>query len=411
MEKLQKSDLEQILGIYSPYSIRSMELNPVDETLLLVLEESAHKSRFSLRAKPSSKREADQSNKQSFQWQHVRLGRFTTYIKARINPNSTNLNRFTFLGDASKQYSYGLQQLVEQCKSRGLDSDGITALLGVDLVTTKSILMDLEASESERRAEAVLPLESDPIWRAILTHDVNLTTKLLPLKLLLSRLKLNVYNKKDAETVQGAVAELRQFFAQHAHQLKGEYAQLGITLSTATSEPKAKSKLKLKLPGLNNPIWVQILSGTFDLHSRDMPLNLFITKLKKQFADCEDENAQRLIISDLQSFFKKNARSLIPELKILTRIITGESENGTSSASLPQSDHVIWQRLLENQASLPTDKMNYLLLLSKLRSTLLSSEDETVRSNAMQQLHDFFVQNQSLMTNEIKQINELSVAM
>ncbi len=410
MDKLQKSDLEQILGIYSPYSIRSLDLNPVDETLLITLAESAKKSRFSIRAgSNTNKRDSQQSNRQACHWHHVRLGRFNTQIRAYINPESTSVSRFSFLGDSNKKYSFGLQQAIEQAKGKGLDADTIATVLGLDLALVKSILMDIEISENEKQAESILPLETDPIWRAVLTHELNLTTKLLPLKLLLSRLKLNVYSQKNSDVMQSAVAELRQFFAQHAPQLKSEFAQLGINTASKPTEQTAKPKLKLKLPGLNNPIWHQILSGSFDLHSRDMPLNLFITKLKKQYADNADSGARRQVISDLQSFFKKNARALILELKILTKIIQGEVEVDKPVA-LPKEDHVIWQRLLENEASLPTEKMAYLLLLSRLRSTFVRSTDATEKDKAIRQLREFFVQNQSMFAPEIEKINDLSIA-
>lgn len=408
MEKLQKSNLEQILGIYSPFSIRSLDVNPTDESLLIVLEEPQHKSRFSLRARNTARPESQQGKLHTRKWQHIRVGRFTTHIQVEVG-DKLKTEKYSFLGDPTKQYTYALQQSIEQAASKGLDAETISSLLGYDMVTIRAILMDIEASENERKADAILPLESDPIWRAILTHEVNLTTKLLPLKLLLSRLKLNVYNNKDSDSIQASVAELRQFFAQHAHQLKGEFAQLGINAPVEESKPKQTAKLRLKLPGLNNPIWHQILSGNFDLHSRNMPLNLYITKLKKQYSEISDTTERRDIIAELQAFFKKSARTLVPELKILTKIITGEADQ-QASVSLPSEDSQIWSLLLNNETSLPTTKMNYLLLLSKLRSSLLNNDNETALSDARKQLREFFLQNQHVLEQEIKHINDLAVA-
>ncbi len=413
MEKLQRRDLEQILGIYPPWKIKDITVDSVHEKLNVYLDQGGTKARFSFLSSPSREHvttNAAPKGMTRYQWQHVRFGRFTTFIHADL-PKSGHAQSGippVFLGDVNKQYTYQLAQTVALAKAKKLNEETISSLCGIDVVTVKAITTDIEASQSEKWASSLLPLETDAVWRAILTDDVNITTKLLPLKLLLSRLKLNVYNKKDSNVLQQSIAELRTFFVRHAQQLKSEYAQLGGHVPKApSSNPSTQSNSKLILPGTKNRIWHEILSGSFELHSRNMPLNLIVSKLKKRYEAHPVATEQAKLVADLRNFFLKNARLLRAELTILTKMVRDASQS-ESSSSLPDLENQVWRQILIDDSIISSEKMNYRLLLARLRAIYHKEPDAAAEAQVIAQLRAFFDQNKRSMSSEIKQLAVLS---
>ena len=109
------------------------------------------------------------------------------------------------------------------------------------------------------------------------------------------------------------------------------------------------------------------------------------------------------IIRNVQLFFKHNARTLIPELRILTDLLTNQ-KNG--DVELPPINSDVWKQLLLDDELLNTDKINYRLLLSRLKTTYRRDHD----AGSIEQLRSFFSQNAKAMTDEIKVINRLAAA-
>jgi len=74
--------------------------------------------------------------------------------------------------------------------------------------------------------------------------------------------------------------------------------------------------------------------------------------------------------------------------------------------NLPPVNHEIWKKLLLDDKLLSTEKINYRLLLSKLKVNYRREQD----TSSIEQLHQFFNANASAMTEEIKKINSLAAA-
>lgn len=400
MDSLKTQELGQILGLYSPWAIKDIELATDAESITITLEKQADKSRFSFLN--SSKKNQQVTRK----WQHVRFGHFTTFIQASMSLDELSEISANqppaFLGAENKSITRELADTIRIAYSRNLNTDMISGLLGIKHDIVDSEIREIETEETQQKNVALLPLESNPVWRGVLTDQVKLSTRLLPLKLLLSRLKLDVSkNENSADVLQKSVSELRNFFIRHANQLKYEYEQLGARES-ATPKP-VTGKTKLVLPGIKNIVWQQLLKGEFDLNTQSMPLKLNIAQQRRAFAAATDNSARIEVIRNLQLFFKHNARTLIPELKILTQML---EQQGSTELKLPPANHDIWKQLLLDDQILNTDKINYRLLLSRLKTTYRRNQD----AGSIEQLRNFFSQNARAMTEEIKIINNLAAA-
>ncbi|GLS25054.1 hypothetical protein [Marinibactrum halimedae] len=407
MEKLQRKELEQIIGIYSPWTINDIQLDEEKERVNIAISQATEKPLLSFITKSSLQ---ENQNVKRCEWQHIRFGRYTIFINTPMPDDASVLESASapsFLGRVNKTYTHQLESLVAMAQAKSLDADATARLCQINVETVSKILEDLSASGEVARV--ALPSESDPIWRRIVLDQVHVKTKSLPLKLLLSKLKLRAMSGTDAQDVQQAVLELRSFFVQNAQRLKQECALLtGAQKAASSTKATAAPSRKLVLPGTQNKIWQHIIAGRLVVPSDNLPLRLMLSKLRPRFEVGSTEIRQS-VVSEIRQFFYKNARSLKRELIFINQVLSRETISAISPGgelSLPDADHGIWSRILREEGFLPGNQMAYKLLLSQLRTRVFSSNDLNTERSAAQKLRSFFLQNQRLMHDELRFVLE-----
>ena len=108
MERLNRREVEQIMGIYPPFRIKDMTMNLENEVLEIQIEEMVNKSRglFS----------ATKQRTQKVRWHHIKTGRFDTIIEMQASHQTFSkhrtLNPPAFIGPEHSKYTYQLQQTV-----------------------------------------------------------------------------------------------------------------------------------------------------------------------------------------------------------------------------------------------------------------------------------------------------------
>ena len=140
-----------------------------------------------------------------------------------------------------------------------------------------------------------LPTENHPVWSKLLRDQIHLKTNLLPLKLLLSKLKLDSVKVQEDRLIDNII-ELRDFFIANSQNLEKEIDQLcGIEGDRKSGGKRTApvSRTKLVLPSVRNPIWVEILTGQVALNSKSVPLNLLISHQKSVFLLSHDNIGKR----------------------------------------------------------------------------------------------------------------------
>ncbi len=398
MDRLNRREIEQILGVYPPFRVKDIIINSEQETLTVLLEELSGKVRgiFSTNSKKVTGK--------TVSWHHSKTGRFNTIVKIQPTANtfskSRNLNPPAFLGAQDTKYTYQLQQTILLASSKKLDSEAISALTGIDRTLIGQIISDSENASQDQQIQNLIPQETDSIWRAIIKHEISFKTNLAPLKFLISRLELTyINNKQDPSVLQDSVATLRQFFIKHRAQLKSEYAQIGINLepvSQVTETKKTKKRVSLTA---DHPIWNSILTGNIDLLSKNTGLNLYIAQLKNLYRKEENSNDEKhQIAKELLFYLKKNMAKLKPELVSISRIVAQMGAVNTTQG-IPSDSHSIWTRLLNGDFIIDSKQMAYKLLLVKAKS------NENI-TEAVEQLRQYFTRNSRLLENELRQIDQ-----
>lgn len=414
MSKISKNELEQVLGIFEPWYIEDVKFIQRSEQMHIVLAQAVEKTSYSLLGINKRRQKSEVENSAICRWNHIRLGKYSTvietkqsYVEAALSQSVSAVKaRIPFIGEIDKDYSFHLEQLVRIASSRQVSMDNMSAICQLDMDLLKKIQSDISESLSSEKYSNPIPPDTDPVWRGILTDKTRLSTKLFPLKLLLSNLKLKVSERSDDPVVlQKSVAELRSFFESHASELKNEIAQVsGGFVGTARKAQNA-NKVKLILPGVKNQIWHEVLTGVLKIPTNNMALNLLISKMRLIHGRPGEDRAK--LYAELRSFFHKNARTLKPELLFLTKQLQKDSSPQTTTI-LPASNHSIWQRILYDDGYLPANNLPYQLLLTNLRASLGESGTREAEANAANRLRMFFIKNQGLMKKEVNQIIQLA---
>ena len=399
MERLTQREMEQILGIYAPFRIKNLSLDNDNEVLTVHLEEQHNKSRRLFSTAPMKQ------PGQIKTWLHTKTGRFDTVIQLETNSKTFSKSRLlnppAFMGNKDTGYTYQLQQTVLMAHSKNIDSLNISALLGLERTLVSQIIDDAQVQQQESQANNQLPLETDPVWRAIIKHEISFKTNFSALRFLISKLELTCMNSQDdSGVIQSSTATLRQFFIKHKNQLKSEYAQIGVTQQEAQEKVQEKTTSKKVKLTSEHPIWENILNGDIDILSKNTGLNMYITQLKGLYRKAVDNKQdQQQIAKELLSYLKKNMAKLKPELLSISKMVKQLDSQETETA-LPNIEHPVWDRLANQEANIDSKQLAYKLLLVKAHAL----ED---KAEAKQLIWQYFNRNQRLLSAELSQLESL----
>ncbi len=399
MRTLQPQDFASILGIFDPWAIKDIEISQEKEQILFILEKKKDKKEFFLFSKS-----AENDHLKTMKWHHIKLGQFKSAIQLSLPINDfleLDANGPSFVGKSSNAITNELSDSIQLFHQKGLDTDMIQSLLGTPMALIEQAINALASEQHQKTMASNLPLIGNPVWREVLTDKKRITTKLLPLKLLLSSLKLEISKKPDdPDIVLQSVSELRTFFVKNANQLKSEYIQIGAQISPV--QKKVQSKQKFVLPALKSLAWQHILTGKVQLDSAHMGLKFNLAQQRKLYKLASNHEQRSEVIKNLALFIKANARALIPVLKQLTEL--SNQYKTIQGSILPPPEHDVWKQLLIDDKLLPSEKINYRLLLSRLKMTYQKNQD----TSTIEELYQFFDKNSGVMTEEIEAIKQLA---
>lgn len=409
MVKQPKHYFEAILGINAPWSVQDVAIDEKSRIIHIELTYLVEKSRFSFFSKnqdAANNKIADAGFAK--RWLHTGIGNYSCHIVSNFYDQAISgagiskdaLLQPGFLGDANRNYTHELRQQISLFHIRGLAPDAIANSLRIEQQVVEDILGDIEKTPESYRLATCLPMESDPIWENMIYDKFHLKTQLFSLKLLLSKLKLSMIDPKVETRLSDSVNELRKFFISHANALDAELSQIcALSTKKQSVEERRSTVTKLVLPSLKNSIWLKLIGARIDLGSNNMPLNLFLVRLRHAFQNTQDNNVRVDILNQLREFFRKNARNLKQELILINKIMNTPEEH---QLNLPDERNAIWKRILKDDTFIPSSHIAYKLLLSNLRSQILMNPDPVVELNAVRRVRDFIKHNQRFMQKELR---------
>ena len=402
---------EAFLGIKAPWSIQEVALEERKKSIHIELGYAVEKPKFSFFSKngdADSTGIVDTGSRKT--WTHTSFGFYTCYVSssfANRHLSGAGISRDAliqpaFIGDLKSNYTHQLRQQVAIASARGFTPEAIANQFTIDRALVDEILQDLGRAPENYRLAACLPTEADPIWGRIISDKLHLKTQAFSLRLLLSKLKLTYLDAKDEAVVSATIEELRKYFIAHATALDSEINQVcSLSVKKQVAEERAAAVNKLVLPGLRNNIWLKLIGGKINLNSTNVSLNLLLVRSRHAFQNSADNQGKLLVLNSVREYFKKNARLLRAELVLINHLMNAPEE---VQYTLPDEKHQIWQRILKDDAFIPSAHIAYKLLLANLRSQLLMNPDPVVEINAARRVRDFMKQNQRFMENEYRMV-------
>lgn len=415
MERIDLKHLANVVGLYYPWIIESVDIDDAKRTLTINATSSETKQkRFSLLSgrSSSSQKKSSSTNEQSsnHSWQTVNFGQYRTIIciadEGILNGIKSELDKKVidlphFMGSPVRPYSNLLRQKVAVARFKGVPNEVISQCLSVTPKLIDAITQDIAQLPEEKKELILLPTELDPVWSDLLHDKLHIKTALLPFKFLQSKLKLSVSKNDNENNVRASCIELRRFFLNNIHQLKKELGQLCGLHSGSKSQEKSKIQKpgqRLVLPATNSGVWIDLLTGKLNLNSQSVPLRLLISRQCNVFVNSETNDEKIQTIETLRSYFRKHCRQLKAELILINRALAIRSKQ---RFSLPDPSHSVWQKILNDDHFLPSDHMAYRLLLSKLRGQLERTNDPVYSIEAAKNIRKFIAHNQKNMRNEL----------
>lgn len=399
LDKLRLRDIENFLGIYSPYYIKDVTIDGEADVFTILLDEISNKnkslaSRFKSTIRPNT-----------YRWKHIKFGRLNTIIE--FKSTAANYERLTklicpaFLGSVNKNHTKQFEEVILFAHGKKLDADTISTLTGLDITDIKKLILESENSQINENTSNLLPLETDPIWIKVIKREQPLKTNLTPLRMLLHKLELNEINDNETHTLQESVATLRAFFVKNKANLVSEYQQIGAKKEAQVdplNKPINSQKSSTKLTP-THPVWDSILTEKFSLMSSNLAFNLYISRLKSLYKHDLSSSEKRDIIIELMRYLKKNIASLRHELISIKKIAESIDEEPKAN-KLPDKHDAIWLDILSENIEFKTQKLNLNLLLVKLKSQLAKGLEQ----ESCEELQQFFNNNQRSLSAELNVI-------
>lgn len=426
MDNLTTPLITQLLGVSTPWHIQGWNCDPLHREITVRVGQAD--------SKPQPLPISEGETKKPYRWQHMNIMGYRCFItvnrELNLIPDSQPLYDFSiesYLGTPRSLCTNHLRQQISLLLAQGKEVDDIMNLLDVEKRTIDSIRQDNKQLPELLHRLPVIPTTRDRIWLDLLTEKKSIKTSQHELKLLLSRLKVQVINRPNAETVNKATALLQRYFINHYNILEQEIdaiCRIGNHSAGSDTDQNTAKNIDIELPPTRSEIWSDILTGKIKIQSENMSLNLFLIRQCSAFRNSRDHQQKIKAIWNLREFFKKNGQSLVKELhntQIIKKPLASatksaptpsavpekvvvESADESSPFKLPDADHAIWQRIILDQHFMPSKHRAYNSLLKRLRSALSQNYETTAQIAAAKHVRDFIANHPQTVDPKIKVI-------
>ena len=168
-------------------------------------------------------------------WRHLNLGNLKCHIHA--NPvEAGRHNNLGWIGDDGQPFTRAMVQLIGAHFLAGLNIQAVCPLLDIPAAEVWKLKHNLDNGRTSLSAPAPMgktpavdrgiPEASHAVWQQLLSGELNLDTRVLSLKLLMTKLREQVLRIEDSEVQMLKAHELQRYFVRHAHLLGHELEQI-----------------------------------------------------------------------------------------------------------------------------------------------------------------------------------------
>lgn len=408
MEQMSFYDLYSALGLFAPWEISQVKKNEDTREIHIFIEQKTNKRMFKI----FDQRDAFETR--NGVWQHVNIGAYKSFIHAAVPFDATMRNAAipgfvaeqpSFLGHPARKYSNYLRQRVAVAQLYGIDPEHIGRLLDIDIDVVRTIADDIRRSQQNFRMMAFVPVETDAVWYGLITDKVRVRTESMPLKYLLSKLKIGALKAKGSDERFSMVVELRDFFLKNCRQLEKEIEQLcGIVTDSQRRKASVANtrQQRLVLPREDHPVWTAILGGSELIQSKNYAFSLFYTQQRSIFMRGRTTEARSKAVISMREYIKAKHTQLRPEIIRMNEIYRQLNNASADAEVLPPETSSVWKSILDNQFQIGSKHMGFNLMLNQLKIKI--AKNSNASSEAARQLRMFMLKNRASMPTEIKQV-------
>ncbi len=228
---------QQLLAIPGPWRVQRFEVNARERRLDVWVGQDSPSAGKLLR-KMLGKQEAAPGMERV--WRHLNAGNYRTFVHSAEAPSHSE----PFLGTDEVPFTNAMAERISGLLSEGTSYRTICTVMDVEfkdvwqLKATRHRGRESVAAVNRARAEAEvatagelseitpIPDASDPVWEKIVAGERNEQIKVLSLRLLLSRIQMQLRNVDDPDMRQKKIQDLRRYFVNNARALRAELKRI-----------------------------------------------------------------------------------------------------------------------------------------------------------------------------------------
>ncbi|MEJ2045228.1 MAG: hypothetical protein P8X74_19060 [Reinekea sp.] len=219
----------QLLNLNAPWHIQQTKTNEQEKRYDIWISSESKKRWFSL----SRRLEAEH-----FSWRHINIGKWQVHLHVTMARN-VKAEELPWAGKPDIHFTHEFTSQILDFMKIGLSLKHIGQLLNITLPElwrlryaidngqlnfpkTESIQIppEVEADDTD------IPSINSPVWIALVENRIEIKVQALALKMLLSRLRVQLENISDNEIRELKLQELHNYFVKNKQMLTSELAQL-----------------------------------------------------------------------------------------------------------------------------------------------------------------------------------------
>lgn len=230
-----------------------------------------------------------------------------------------------------------LQRLRRNCTlSPGIESEreGAASLQKFFLRNSKILHREIEQyftlqPSTQRSAEITplpdhdddIPAKDTILWRQLVFGDLQLTTHLVGLQMLIEKTRNSIARNPDEANIQLLISNLYQFFIKHKKRLQIEISQLqnGISSHDTTVAVHGDTPDASRYPDEDHPIWSQLIYGEKKLQNDILSLNLLLERSRRAISQSTTDSGRRDEVRNVRNFIISNKKISSEDIAELIR--------------------------------------------------------------------------------------------
>ncbi len=164
------------------------------------------------------------------------------------------------------------------------------------------------------------------------------------------------------------------------------------------------------IPELKHPNWTKLVKGQLSIKSKSVALGMVISHVQSMYMKTPTMETGIIGVKTLRQFFIKNEKFLEDEIAIINgqkRVnVKKITDNDTMQTSVPGESSDAWRKLVAEGLKISTRYVSLQMIIGQSQKAFARKHSEELLNASIRNIHDYFVKNEKVLSDEIKQLRD-----